>query len=673
MNAEKNSVIGRIAVQCRIAHGSGMPLILIETNETELAIEAALASHTVDLLQPAEADRQGSMWQPYYRFLDAEPDQLERCQNFITDENELPNIIRQNGNLDIIEFKTEKPCLFVLHLTSVSWEGAQNEPSTIALLRAYVKAYVRCHDWSAPLRASCVILYGNVKLLPEDLLNYTEIIEESFPDALELMELVTHMAEEFGTPIELREVAKDTARALSGFGLMQARRMMQRLLWTTTSSGTPLLFTGERDKLILETKTQVLLQNGGLLELKEEKRSGSNGQKQDHLGGMDNFLRWIQENRVRASHADRFQFHRGVQRLKGILMCGVPGCGKTEARNNLQQEWRLPLIQMSVDRLMGSYLGDSERNMRQALKQAEAMAPCILWIDELDKGFSGSASSHDSASFKRMFGYFLTWMQTSTRPCFIYATANDIGQLPPEFFRSGRFDVLFSVFLPTEQECVDIFRYQMNQLNKRSQDEAKRWGASAAELFERDCFQADYMNQIMGIFLEPETLKINRNIKFVNGADIEKIVENAMMRIRSEPLMLPAPDKRAAPLEIDRMLCLDRPVTPTEWVEAVRSVIRDTTINTYGGSPSNLNSITACSIRLLRGNFVPAGRELLNRDALEVLRDTETGRITVKYESEESYVDQLSPYDRALHQAIASRIGQIASRMETAELEKLLR
>ena len=152
----------------------------------------------------------------------------------------------------------------------------------------------------------------------------------------------------------------------------------------------------------------------------------------------------------------------GLQAPKGILLCGIPGCGKSLAAKLTAQTLDLPLLQMDMGNLMGGIQGQSEENMRKALGFAEAMAPCVLWIDELEKGFSGAKSSgnSDGGTFKRMFGTLLNWMQENMKPCFIFATANDIGGLPKELFRSGRFDELFAVYLPTAQECADIFWHE---------------------------------------------------------------------------------------------------------------------------------------------------------------------------------------------------------------------
>ena len=146
-----------------------------------------------------------------------------------------------------------------------------------------------------------------------------------------------------------------------------------------------------------------------------------------------------------------------------------PGCGKSDCARYTARTLGLPLLRMDIGSLMHMYQGESERELREALKLAETMAPCVLWIDEMDKGFSEVGKDGGSGSFMRMFGYLLSWMQDNTTPVFIFATANDIGGLPKEFFRSGRFEARYAVYLPTERECAAIIRACMKRAVKNTE------------------------------------------------------------------------------------------------------------------------------------------------------------------------------------------------------------
>ena len=147
---------------------------------------------------------------------------------------------------------------------------------------------------------------------------------------------------------------------------------------------------------------------------------------------------------------------------KGVLVTGVPGCGKSMLAKAIGSAWQLPLVRLDVGRVFGMYIGMSEENLRGALRTAEAVSPSILWVDEIEKGFAKSGEG-DGGTASRIFATFLTWMQEKAKPVFVIATANDIEGLPPELLRKGRFDEIFFVDLPTKRERIDIFRLQIGR------------------------------------------------------------------------------------------------------------------------------------------------------------------------------------------------------------------
>jgi SpoVK/Ycf46/Vps4 family AAA+-type ATPase len=157
---------------------------------------------------------------------------------------------------------------------------------------------------------------------------------------------------------------------------------------------------------------------------------------------------------------------------KGILLIGVPGCGKSLTAKAVGAAWQMPLLRLDVGKIFGGLVGASEENIRKALRTAEAVAPCVLWLDEMEKGFSGTASSGqtDGGTTSRVFGTFVTWMQEKTAPVFVIATANNVHQLPPELLRKGRFDEIFFVDLPTREERKSIFDIH---LKKKRRDPAE--------------------------------------------------------------------------------------------------------------------------------------------------------------------------------------------------------
>jgi SpoVK/Ycf46/Vps4 family AAA+-type ATPase len=205
--------------------------------------------------------------------------------------------------------------------------------------------------------------------------------------------------------------------------------------------------------VVLEEKRQVIKKT----EILEFIRSESSF---DDVGGLENLKRWLgKRNRSWLDAARRYN----LPFPKGILITGVPGCGKSLTAKCTSTLWQLPLLRLDVGRVFSGLVGSSEENMRLALKTAEAISPSILWIDEIEKGFAGSAGAGDSGTSSRVFGTFLTWMQEKARPVFVIATANSIDQLPPEFLRKGRFDEVFFVDLPTRAERQQILNLHVRR------------------------------------------------------------------------------------------------------------------------------------------------------------------------------------------------------------------
>jgi ATP-dependent 26S proteasome regulatory subunit len=215
--------------------------------------------------------------------------------------------------------------------------------------------------------------------------------------------------------------------------------------------------------IVLSEKRQLIRRNGILEYLEEEGTL-------DDVGGSDDLKIWLKQRSIAFTERAR---EYGLPQPKGVLLLGVPGCGKSLVAKATSNEWRLPLLRLDLGRVYdGSMVGRSEANLRNALKTAESVSPAILFIDELDKAFAGGAGSADSdaGTSSRILGTFLTWMQEKRSPVFVMATANRVERLPGEFLRKGRFDEIFFVDLPNEEERKQIFTIH---LGKRRRDIAR--------------------------------------------------------------------------------------------------------------------------------------------------------------------------------------------------------
>ena len=214
---------------------------------------------------------------------------------------------------------------------------------------------------------------------------------------------------------------------------------------------------------ISEEKKQIILKNG-LLEFVETKES------MEDIGGMKYLVEWLKKRKMAFSDAAAAY---GLPAPNGLLLIGIQGCGKSLAAKATAIEWKMPLLRLDLGRMFGGFVGDSERNIRDALQIAESVAPCVLWLDEVDKGISGVQSSGrtDGGTTSRVYGTLLTWLQEKKKPVFVIATANNVqNTLDPAFLRKGRFDDIFFVDLPKTRERVEIAKIHLKKRNRNVDD-----------------------------------------------------------------------------------------------------------------------------------------------------------------------------------------------------------
>ncbi|MFH1153217.1 MAG: AAA family ATPase [Pseudomonadota bacterium] len=215
----------------------------------------------------------------------------------------------------------------------------------------------------------------------------------------------------------------------------------------------------EKDLPVVVAEKKKLIRKSGLLDYYDYTESMGS------VGGLDRLKLWLEQRGLAFSKKAR---DFGLPEPKGLLLLGVQGCGKSLAAKVTASLWNLPLLKLDVGKLFDAFLGASEKNVRDAIGVAEALSPNILWMDEIDKAFSGMGSQYsgDSGASARVFGTFLTWMQEQTAPVFVIATANNIENLPPELLRKGRFDEIFFIDLPNPEERNSIFTIHIRKRNR---------------------------------------------------------------------------------------------------------------------------------------------------------------------------------------------------------------
>ena len=306
-----------------------------------------------------------------------------------------------------------------------------------------------------------VILLGPVLRIPPDLEKEITVIDLALPTeeqlAAKLEESIEH-ARRGGTKVNLDR--RQRARLVKAcLGLTEAEALNAVAKAIIQARGR---LDGDAIEAVTAEKQQII-RKSGLLEFY------ASAEQLTNVGGLDVLKEWLRK-RVRAFSAEARAF--GLPEPKGILLVGIQGCGKSLVAKAVANSWRLPLLRLDVGRLFASLVGSSEENLRNAIKVAESIAPVVLWVDEIEKGFSGVGSSNvsDAGTAARVFGSFITWLQEKQAPVFVIATANSVEQLPPELVRKGRFDEIFFVDLPDSQERTDIWKIH---LAKRNRDPAQ--------------------------------------------------------------------------------------------------------------------------------------------------------------------------------------------------------
>lgn len=298
---------------------------------------------------------------------------------------------------------------------------------------------------------SCVIFISPVVKVPVELEKYITILETDYLGYNEICKIIKDFSEENGITLT-DKLLEDMAIAFKGLSEFEIENI---LALAVADDGS----LSRKDLgLIFEQKKQMILKSG-ILEMIPLKESI------DDIGGLENLKTWLKRKAkviTNMNSAEKF----GVDMPKGVLIAGVPGCGKSLCAKAAAKLFEVPLLRLDMGKLMGKYLGESEANLRKAINLAEAISPCVLWVDELEKAFAGIGGDGGHEVTTRLFGSFLTWMQEKTSGAFVVATANDITKLPPELLRKGRFDEIFYVGLPKDDERSTIFKIHIGKRRK---------------------------------------------------------------------------------------------------------------------------------------------------------------------------------------------------------------
>lgn len=298
-----------------------------------------------------------------------------------------------------------------------------------------------------------IILISPVFKIPQELNKEIAVIDFPFPTIHELEkkldDIINSVKSNPNVRINLEgETKEELIKAALGLTLNEAENVFAKAIVKDK------VLDKDDIKEVLFEKQQHIKKTG-ILEYCDV------SENMNDIGGLEFLKNWL-EKRSKAFTFKAKQF--GLPSPKGVLLLGVQGCGKSLCAKAMASIWNMPLLRLDVGRVFSGYIGSSEENIRTVIKLSESVAPCILWIDEVEKAFSGVKSgASDAGTSSRVFGTFITWLQEKTEPVFVIATANDITSLPPEFMRKGRFDEIFFVDLPNPMERAKIFEIHLRK------------------------------------------------------------------------------------------------------------------------------------------------------------------------------------------------------------------
>ena len=401
---------------------------------------------------------------PAIAFDTAEEERVERLADVVAGELQMPvfvwtltsGLFRKPGANGTIN--TTVPAELFAHMRTLSLEAVFvlkdvakhfDDPAVCRAFRETAQQF-------AGTRSSMWIV-GTPLSFPADVKHHVVHFPIELPSRRELAEIVTAVArglkERMGARVELTK--PELERLLDALAGLTAHQARQAIAAVIIDDGR--LHAGDI-KTLTDRKAK-LLGEDGLLEYYPAEENAY------ELGGFARLQQWLSRARVGFT-AEAAEL--GLPAPRGILLAGVQGCGKSLAAKAIARAWTMPLLKLDAGRLYDKYVGESERNLRRAIQLAEAMAPCVLWIDELEKSFASfGEGGMDGGVSQRIFATLLTWLQEKKKPVFVVATANDVFRLPPELMRKGRFDELFFVDLPQPAERQQIFEIH---LRRKKQD-----------------------------------------------------------------------------------------------------------------------------------------------------------------------------------------------------------
>ncbi|MEJ2603667.1 MAG: AAA family ATPase [Gammaproteobacteria bacterium] len=416
----------------RLLLNSQVPLVVVETHEEGRVLDLL---KDVNLAGPGPAHHR-----PLYRW--TVTDGLQRL------DIELEPQLHNSQPTDVLRHirAVEKPGLYVL----LDFHPYLDDPVIVRLVKDICLGF-------RDINRHLVLISHRIEL-PSEIERYSARLELSMPSAGARDEIVRRVAREWahtnaGKPVRTdRKAYELLIRNLGGLTAAETERLARNAIFRDGA------ISAADIPEVMRAKYE-LLNRSGLLSYEYETADFA------EVGGLSRLKTWLEHRRGAFLRPDA---HRQLDLPRGLLLVGIQGCGKSLAAKATAGVWGLPLLRLDFGALYNKYHGETERNLRETLRTAEVMAPCVLWIDELEKGIAGGRD--ESGTSRRVLATFLTWMAEKRDQVFVVATANEIDELPPELVRKGRFDEIFFVDLPGRDSRRDIFALHLSAREQRPED-----------------------------------------------------------------------------------------------------------------------------------------------------------------------------------------------------------
>lgn len=296
------------------------------------------------------------------------------------------------------------------------------------------------------LQPKTIIIIGSECKIPNELQDLITVLQFQLPIKTEISQELNRLIESLSIEIE-SELFDNLTQACQGLSLERIRRVLSKIIATHKT------IDQRSINILLNEKKQIIKQT-------EILEYWSADERITNIGGVENLKDWLKK-RKRSFGTQAANY--GLPTPRGLLLVGIQGTGKSLTAKAIATEWQLPLLKLDVGKLFGGIVGESESRLRQMIEVSETLAPCILWIDEIDKAFSVNENNNDGGTTNRVLATFISWLSEKTKPVFVVATANNVDKLPLEIIRKGRFDEIFFLDLPQKQEREQIFKIHIQE------------------------------------------------------------------------------------------------------------------------------------------------------------------------------------------------------------------